>query len=358
MSADDRDEPDGDRDGGDAHRPADAGADEHGRAGDERDRVGRVAGRDRRRRSSRRARRRAARGRRRPWRCATAAKRERDAGDERDGLDPAPPGDAPRSRWRARASAIDAASEPRSVTTLATLDRAGPCAAGRRGRRASGRSAARRAASTTSPSRKNENVPTASSASSVVSSRPRLPGVRRPAPKRAVKSATAAAGRPTSRHAGPATRTTRRQPGRSSRSSSHVADPPARLRVAPQLDQRDDRRDHDDERAEREQPARDVGREPVDRAPEDVAEHAERGRPRRRRRARRRAGSAAAASATAPAMNGASARTKPMKRPTGSSRRRGCSKKPSTWSQPLLGDLQPLAVAQQPRRGRACGPSV
>ena len=47
--ADDRDEDHGDRHGGDARRPADARAHEHGGARDQRDGVGRVAGRDRRR---------------------------------------------------------------------------------------------------------------------------------------------------------------------------------------------------------------------------------------------------------------------------------------------------------------------
>ena len=53
----------------------------------------------------------------------------------------------------------------------------------------------------------------------------------------------------------------------------------ARLRAAPQVDQGDDPGDQRDQRAEREQAARDVGRELVDRAPEHEAEHAERDRP-------------------------------------------------------------------------------
>ena len=48
-------------------------------------------------------------------------------------------------------------------------------------------------------------------------------------------------------------------------------------------------------------------------------------------------------------MNGASARTSPMKRPIRIVSPPRLSKKPSTWSQPVLGDLQALAVAQQPR---------
>ena len=63
----------------------------------------------------------------------------------------------------------------------------------------------------------------------------------------------------------------------------------------------------------------------------------------------------AAASATAPAMNGASGADEADEaadRIVAPPRR---SKKPSTVLQPLLGDLQPLAVAQQPARGRAGG---
>ena len=133
--------------------------------------------------------------------------------------------------------------------------------------------------STTSPSRKNEKPPTSANASSVVSSRPRLPGVRRSRLKRAVKSATAATGLSSRCQTG------RRDLGQDPPAGPVVAlvDPVAHLRArlgaAPQVDQRDDPGDQRDQRPEREQAARHVGRELVDRAPEHEAEHAERDRP-------------------------------------------------------------------------------
>ena len=226
----------------------------------------------------------------------TSDEHDQPAGDQRDGLDRAPAdggedrgGQRPASRSPARSRC---GSRPwRRSTSMSLRSRSATSSADLVDPRLA------LAASTTSPSRKNEKPPTSASASSVVSSRPRLPGVRRSWLKRAAKSATAATGLSSRCQTGRRDLRQHAPAGPVVALVDPVAHLRARLRAAPQVDQRDDPGDQRDQRAEREQAARDVGRELVDRAPEHEAERAERDRPQRRRRARRRAGSGAAASA-------------------------------------------------------------
>ena len=200
---------------------------------------------------------------------------------------------------------------------------------------------------TASPSRKKLKVPTSDSASSVVSSRPRLPGVTRACPKRADMSATAAAGLSTKCQTGREIFASCRHRGFSSRASMKSRTLAPRLGVAAQVDQRDDPADHDDERAEREHAARDVGREPVDRAPEQEAEHAERDRP--------QAGGEHVVGQEAaqrhPRGAGDERRERPdeaEEAPDDDRHRAALVEEVLDLLEPLLGDLQPLAVLEQP----------
>ncbi len=202
---------------------------------------------------------------------------------------------------------------------------------------------------TASPIRKKEKAPTASSGEHRRQLEPE-PGAR----GQPVASRTAPGPRRRPRSAGRTSATAARPRGRRGAQPAVLAlgepaaDALARRSALRRTGPGRERRADDDDRAEGEQPARDVRREPVERAPEDVAEHAERRRPQRRRRARRRAGSARSGNFDAPATNGASARTKPMKRPIRIVAPPWRSKKPSTVFELVLGDLQPRAVAQQP----------
>ena len=133
--------------------------------------------------------------------------------------------------------------------------------------------------STASPIRKKLNAPTANSASSVVSSRPRLPGVTPRLPEAGGEVGDRGDRLEHEVPDGPGELGQRAPDRLVVVGVDPVAHAPARLGVPAQVDQRDDPADHDDERAEREGAARHVGREPVDRAPEHEAEHAERDRP-------------------------------------------------------------------------------
>ena len=197
------------------------------------------------------------------------------------------------------------------------------------------------------PSSTTVNPPTPAIAISVVSSRPRLPGVSRPRPKRAVASRPPAAGRPNIRQAGPAifsaSRTQRLvlalvQPG---------MDLAAQLRVVAQAHEEVQPEADRDDRAEREQPARDVLREPVEGLPEDVAEHAERRRP------RARADDVVGQELPQRHLRGArdERRERAHEADEAADQDRQAAallEEALDLVQALLGDLQPLAVAQQP----------
>src|SRR3954468_13475742 len=248
-----------------------------------------------------------------------------------------------------------AASDPSCVRTLATLtswsmlSRFATSAAQRSMRGSPG-------CWTMSPSSKNENEPTASSASSVVSSRPRLPGVRRSAEKRAGTWAGGAAavavgggrrGAADQPPGGPRELDQRPPAAPVGALVQPRGDLGARLGVAPEPDQRDDRRDHHHERPEREQAAADVGGELVDRAPEHVAEHAERGRP--------RAGREHVVGQEAPERHlrraGDERRDRPHEAEEAADEDRRAAallEEALDLVEPLVGDLQPRAVLDQP----------
>ena len=108
------------------------------------------------------------------------------------------------------------------------------------------------------PSRKKLKPPTAAIAISVVSSSPRLPGVSRWRPKRAVASSPPAAGRPSQRQAGAAALASGRTNAAVPALVQPRADLLAQLGVAPQPDEEVQGEPDRHDRAEREQAARDV----------------------------------------------------------------------------------------------------
>ena len=182
----------------------------------------------------------------------------------------------------------------------------------------------------------------------MVSSRPRPPGVRRPTPKRAVRSATAEAGRPITRHAGPATRMTRRHPGRSRRCSSHSRTRRRFSGSRRSCTSATNAADHHDHRREREQAARDVGRQLVERVPEDVAERGEGRRP--GAGAEHVVGQEPAQRHPARAGDERRQRADEADEAADQDRRAAALLEEALdLREPVLGDLQPLAVAQQPR---------
>ena len=123
------------------------------------------------------------------------------------------------------------------------------------------------------------NEPTAATASSVVTSSPSSPGVKRFQTKRAGASDTRATGRTI--RCQPARRygATGRSSGLSSCSAIHAFVFACSSGLRCRRIEEDDRDDDRDREPEREQPARHPRRELVERAPEHVAEHAERRRP-------------------------------------------------------------------------------
>ena len=229
-------------------------------------------------RSSRRAGRPGAGGRPRSWRSSTASQ----VSSERRAAAPPPRGSGAATNAHAGRGDDDNGHHreraERGQHLGDVLDHRGRRSA-RRCRRRAGRPGAASRSSSRSASRKKTNEPTAPAASSVVTSRPKSPGVRRFQTKRA----------------GPLGDARRRAhdplPGRPQRRRDRAqqrllqlrVDPPRgprpQLRVALEPDEEDDPDDQRDDEAEREQAARDPRRELVERAPEDEAEDAERRRP-------------------------------------------------------------------------------
>ena len=208
--------------------------------------------------------------------------------------------------------------------------------------------------SITPPSSTTVKTPTAAIAISVVSSSPRWPGgqAAEAEARGRVQAARRRAGR-TSARPGPATFSTSRTQARSSRSCSHARTLRAQLRVVAQAHEEVQREADHHDRAEREQPARDVLGQPVEGLPEDVAEHAERGRPRARaddvvgqelpQRHLRRAGDERRERAHEPD-EAADQDRQPA----------ALLEEALDLVQAVLGDLQPLAVAAAASCDRAC----